>query len=294
MNSNQAESNTGFNFIYNPMTSPNKSNITTVKISSPISYNIISNPPESIITSNIIASPIRNKITSIKVLSPIKLAPISVDSTPVYKEINSYTVGSQKNNRIGPYLYDSSKRYNIISNNITSKSYENIRTKRISSPIKYIIPSNQSESNIGYNIISHEPPQSQIAKKYPHESVNSPKKLNSPIRIDTPLRNNIISYPGKSFPYDSPKYPISIQTPSRINYSIKKGDFYKSYPMDSVASPLRQSREIVISRTFSPLHSSIRSDNKFGKLVYIPKDYRNRKSFKDKNTVYWKKIRNNN
>ena len=212
----------------------------------------------------------------------MKIAPIPLDSTPAYKTINSYKVDSGINNKIAPYPYDSPKRYNIT-------------TKRIFSPNKYIISSNQSQSNAGYNIISYEPPQSQFVKKYPHDSVSSPNRLNSPIRIGTPLRNNIISYPGKSFPYDSPKYNISMKTPSRINYSIKRGnDSYKFYPMDSVASPLRQSREIVISQTLSPLHSSIRSDNKFGKLVYIPKDYRNRKSFKEKNPIFWKKVKANN
>ena len=199
------------------------------------------------------------------------------------------------NYKIDPYPYDSPKRYNIISNNITFKSYENITTKKITSPIRNIDTPYQSQINVGYNIFSHEPEHSKIAKKYPHDSVSSHNRLNSTIGIGTPLRNNVISYPNKSFPYDSPKYNVSIHTPSRINYSIKKGnDSYKFYPMDSVASPLRQSREVVISQTLSPLHSSIRSENKFGKLWYIPKDYRNRKSFKVKKDIYWKKARNNN
>ena len=120
--------------------------------------------------------------------------------------------------------------------------------------------------------------------------------LQSSIRTGIPLINNIISSPGNSFPYNSPsKYNISIQSPSRINYSIKENDSNKYYPIDSVASPLRQSREIVISRTLSPLYISFRNeDNKFGKNLYLPNDYgKIKKHIKSKKVNYLKKERNN-
>ena len=275
--SNQSGINTGFNNIYNSISSPIKNNITTVKITSPIRYNIISNPPESK-TSNIVASPLRNKITS---------NPIPEDSTPSFNVINSYKVDSKMNDIIAPYPYDSQKKYNIISNNINSKLYDNIPTTKITSQIRYNIFSNQSQSNIGYNIISHEQ-KPQIDKKYPHDSVSSPKRLNYTLRLYTPLRRNINSYSMNSFRNDSSsRFNISMRTPRKDNYSIKSGnDSYKFYPMDSITSPLIQNREIILSRTLTPLHNSLRNSNNFGKLYYKPKDFRKREIVKVKKLIY--------